>query len=194
MPERHVIERGKNRSVHIVEPAHVLLGLAAFRARHELVGNQHVPAARRKMHLRDGRLHGRRVILHRVALVVAREAGPDIHRPHERQHPHVDLAFAVGERDRCEFPVVDLGHVHAALFHEPPAESDTLRRIVVPAQYERAHFSRGKFHQKIVKHRDRLGTRHRLVVNVTRNQHRIGLLAVHSLQNARQYTPLLIEH
>ena len=84
--------------------------------------------------------------------------------------------------------------MYAALFHEPATEGDTFRRIMVPAQHERAHLPRGKFHQKIVKHRDRLGRRHRLVVNVARDQHRIGLFALHSLQNARQYIPLLAEH
>ena len=146
------------------------------------------------MHLRDSRLHGRSIILYRIALLVGRKAGPDIHRTHEREHPNVHLALAVAKRDRSERAIIDRRDMNAASLHEPPAKCDAFRGIVVSAQHERTYLPRGKFHQKIVQHPDRLGRRHRLVVDIARNKHRIGLLAIDSLQDARQYMPLFVEH
>ena len=194
MPERHVVKFFEHRGVHVVEAAHVLFGFAAFRTRHKLVRHEHVPAAFRKLHLRNRHAHGRGIVRHRVAIFVILEMGANIGRAHEREHPQIHLAHFILERHRRKFAVVHRRHVHAHALHQASAKRNAFRRIVVPAQHEHLGTRRRKFHQKIVEHGNRLGTRHRLVVNIARNQHGVRMLLAYDSQNFTQYIHLFVEH
>ena len=194
MPERHIVKTLKNRSIHIVEATHAFFGIATFGTRHELVSQKHVAATVSKLHLGNRHAHGRSVIRYLCTVLVAFKARTHRGRAHEREHPHIDLAELVLERYRRKCTAIHRRHVHAAIGHNTPAKGNSLRRIVVTAQYEHLRARLGKLHQKFIQYGNRLGGGNRLVIDIASDQERIRFLGGNHLQNVRQDKPLFIEH
>ena len=86
------------------------------------------------------------------------------------KHVNVHRPESVGQGDRLDLPAVDRRHMDAAGVHEPPAESNALRGIVVAADDKDLGSQPGEPHQEIVEQLHRLRRRHGFVVDVPGNQ------------------------
>ena len=73
--------------------------------------------------------------------------------------------------------------MHAARRHEPRAERDALRRIVVAGDGEHRNVPPGQLGKERIEKLDRLGARHGAVVNIARKQHRIRRFFVRQAEN-----------
>ena len=84
--------------------------------------------------------------------------------------------------------------MHAAPRHQPAAERDALRGVVVAADDERVRHTVRQLHQKIVQQRDRFGRRDGLVVHVARDEHAVRPVGIRILHHLRQHGALIGNH
>ncbi len=178
--EGDVIKIVEHADIHIIRAAdRQLLGVAARRARDELMRDQHIAA--RRVHIR--RAEHRR---HRVRIAfdfLVREKAAHLHRLEERQQINVYRAVLVRERQRRQRAVIDRRDMDAACAHQPSAERQTLGRVVVAADEAGLHAARGELHQKFVEQRHRLRRRDGFIVNIACDEHHIRPFAVDNVQN-----------
>ena len=133
MPERNVVKGREHLRVHSVRGADLqLLGVAGPGARNELVGDEHVPAGRIELHMRDDRGDG-------VAIACefrVRKAALHLRAARKGQRPETHLAVIIADPDGLHRAVVGGRDRHARGGHQPCAEGETLRRVVVAADHD----------------------------------------------------------
>ena len=189
--ERHVVKRCEHAAVHIVRPADgQFLRAAARPAGHELVRHEHVARSRIDVHVRDGFGHGVGVALD----LRVREPAAHVRGLQKRQQPYGYGAEFVAQHDGRDRAAVDRRDVDAAAVHDPPAEGEPLRRVVVAADEQHWHAARAQLGQKSVEQLDGLGRRHGLVVHVARNQHAVRPLIVQNGEDLPQNICLIFQH
>ena len=189
--ERHVVKRREHAAVHIVRPADgQLLRAAARAAGHELVRHEHVACSRIDVHVRDGGGYGVGVALD----LRVREPAAHVRGLQKRQQPQVHRPDFVAQHDGRDRAAVDRRDVDAAAAHDPPAEGEPLRRVVVAADEQHWHAARAQLGQKSVEQLDGLGRRHGLVVYVACDQHAVRPLVVQDRENLTQDICLILQH
>ena len=187
----HIVEGVENGHVHVVRPAHGdLLRVAPGGAGDELVGDQHVPEGGVHPHGSDGRGQG-------IGVGVRRPVGKapaDVGWLHEGQEINAHRAVFVRQGDGDHPAVIDGGDVDAPLCHEPSAEGQALRGIVVAADEEDLEVPPSQPDQKVVQQGHRLGGGHRLVVDVPGDEHGVRRLPIHDPEDLVENIPLVLQH
>ena len=191
VPQGHIVEGVKDSRIHVVRSAHgELLRVAPGSTGDKLMGHQHIADGRIHFHGLNGRRHRVRV----GGDLPLGEAAPDMGGLHKRQQVELHRAVLVGEDHGFHLAVIDRGQVDAAALHEPTTEGHTLRGVVVAADDKNPQLPLGQAHQEVVQQRHRLGGGHRLVVDITGNQHPVRLLPVDDLKDFSQNILLVLQH
>ena len=123
-----------------------------------------------------------------------REERPHRCRPQEGDHPDPDLPEAVGEHLGDDPSGVGWSDANAAALHEPAAEGEPLRAVVVAADRQDPVPCPGEPHQEAVEKADCLCGRDGPVVDVPRDQHRVGLFLVRDVRDPPQDVGLILDH
>ena len=154
------------------------------------MGYQHIADALVHLHGADCRAERVRVGCN----LRLRKESPDMDRLQEGQQIDLHRAVPVCQPERSHPAVIHRGQMDAAALHQPPAEGEAFRGVVVAADEEHLITALRKTHQEIIQQRHRLGGRHRFVVDVPGDQNAVRTLLLDDLQDLGQDMLLILQH
>ena len=113
---------------------------------------------------------------------------------HKGKHINAHFTPWVRQNKGPHLPIINRRKVYPAAVHKPTAKGQPLRGVVVAADGKHRHLSLRQMIKEIVAQCHSLRRRHRLVINISANQHTVRLLCGHAVKDLLQNIRLILQH
>ena len=115
-------------------------------------------------------------------------------RLHKGEHINAHIAPFIRQHKGLHPTVINRRKVYPAAIHKPTAKGQPLRGVVVAADGKHRHLSLRQMIKKIVAQCHSLRRRHRLVINISADQHTVRLLCGNAVNDLLQNIRLILQH
>ena len=115
-------------------------------------------------------------------------------RLQKRQQPEIHRAVPVGKLQRLNVSIIHRGQMNAGTFHQPAAESQPFRTVMVATDGIYLHLQLRQPAQKFVKQSNRFRRRNTFVVNITAEQDGICFFFLDDAKDLLQNVCLILHH
>ena len=112
----------------------------------------------------------------------------------EGEQPEIHFPMVIAQGYRCHMAVIHWGNMDTAQFQQASGEGQPLGAVVIAADDQHRNLPFGQTAEKIVEQSHCLGRGDALVIDISGDQHRVGLFVVDDLQNLQQDVFLIFDH